>query len=433
MTELTFIKKTVSQATLESEGISLTSNDDNDDISSTHILPHLLNSYTVKDADIHLKNMSSKHNSSSNSSIASTSSSINQSKKLPIFEKKSLMLAFGSLGVIYGDLGTSPLYVYSTIFSDFTPSDDEIYGAMSCIFWLFTIVVIIKYSFIVLTLGPFKKEGGQIALYVKLVRYLRIKKYKRVNGITEDDYDEVEYDDDQTDYLSSIENSNELEDKNEANFSLASNFNSAASVQTTSNQSIQGSLHSKVSRKSIHDDGVMDFELASVNSNKFYYKQKYIHNVLSHYLIFSCFLGCSLVLSDGLLTPTTSVLSAIGGIAAPVPALSNYVMPISIVILILLFAMQKFGSGKVSFVFAPIIFIWMITIFVIGIINIVKYDHTVFKSFNPVYAVKFLHKRSIFVLGSVLLSVTGCEAMFADVGHFNKISIQMTLVGLYAI
>ena len=429
MIEITFIKKTVSQATLESEGISLTSNDDNDDISSTHILPHLLNSYTVKDADIHLKNMSSKHNSSSNSSIASTSSSINQSKKLPIFEKKSLMLAFGSLGVIYGDLGTSPLYVYSTIFSDFTPSDDEIYGAMSCIFWLFTIVVIIKYSFIVLTLGPFKKEGGQIALYVKLVRYLRIKKYKRVNGITEDDYDEVEYDDDQTDYLSSIENSNELENKNEANFSLASNFNSAASVQTTSNQSIQGSLHSKVSRKSIHDDGVMDFELASVNSNKFYYKQKYIHNVLSHYLIFSCFLGCSLVLSDGLLTPTTSVLSAIGGIAAPVPALSNYVMPISIVILILLFAMQKFGSGKVSFVFAPIIFIWMITIFVIGIINIVKYDHTVFKSFNPVYAVKFLHKRSIFVLGSVLLSVTGCEAMFADVGHFNKISIQMTLVG----
>ena len=93
MTELTFIKKTVSQATLESEGISLTSNDDNDDISSTHILPHLLNSYTVKDADIHLKNMSSKHNSSSNSSIASTSSSINQSKKLPIFEKKNLMLA----------------------------------------------------------------------------------------------------------------------------------------------------------------------------------------------------------------------------------------------------------------------------------------------------------------------------------------------------
>lgn len=419
MPELTFIKKTVSQATLESEAISLTSNDQSDDVYSSEILPHLLNSYTVKDTDIVLKNLHNKKNSSSNSSIVSESSS-NQSKKLPILEKKNLVLAFGSLGVIYGDIGTSPLYVYSTIFSDFEPSDKDIMGAMSCIFWLFTIVVIVKYAFIVLTLGPFKREGGQIALYVKLIRYLRINKYKRVNGITEDDYDEVESDNDST-YSCNLEKSNSSDNKDLDQCSSNLNINSASSAQ--------GSMSSKISRKSIHDDGVLDFDSASIKSNRFYYKQNFIHKGLSHYLTFSCFLGCSLVFSDGLLTPTTSVLSAIGGITAPVPSLSNYVMPISIVILLLLFAMQRFGSGKVSFVFAPIILIWMLTILTIGIINIVKYDHSVFKSLNPVYAVKFLHKRNVFVLGSVLLSITGCEAMFADVGHFNKISIQMTLVG----
>ncbi|SGZ40681.1 uncharacterized protein HGUI_02881 [Hanseniaspora guilliermondii] len=428
MPELTFIEKTVSQATVESEAISLTSNDQSDDMSSTNILPHLLNSYTVKDTDIVLKNLHNKKPSSSNSSIVSESNS-NQSKRLPILEKKNLVLAFGSLGVIYGDIGTSPLYVYSTIFADFEPSDKDIIGAMSCIFWLFTIVVIIKYAFIVLTLGPFKREGGQIALYVKLIRYLRINKYKRVNGITEDDYDEVESDDDDSLYSSSLEKNNSSESKDIDHHSSSLNFNSASSVYTTSNHSVQESMSSRFSKKSIHDDGVLDFESASIKSNRFYYKQTFIHRVLSHYLTFSCFLGCSLVFSDGLLTPTTSVLSAIGGITAPVPSLSNYVMPISIVILVFLFAMQKFGSGKVSFVFAPMILIWMLTILIIGIINIIKYDHSVFKSLNPAYAVEFLHKRNVFVLGSVLLSITGCEAMFADVGHFNKISIQMTLVG----
>lgn len=412
MPELTFIKKTVSQATQESEAISLSSNDQSDVMDSSDILPHLLNSHTVKDTDIVLKTPHKRKNLSCSS---------NQPNKLPLFEKKNLVLAFGSLGVIYGDIGTSPLYVYSTIFADFEPSDKDILGAMSCIFWLFTIVVIFKYAFIVLTLGPFKREGGQVALYVKLIRYLRINKYKRVNGVTEDDYDEVESDDDDSIYSHIVEKSDSSDNKIPDHHSSTLNINSASSVQE--------SMSSKASRKSIHDDGVLDFDTASVKSKRFYYKQNFIHRILSHYLTFSCFLGCSLVFSDGLLTPTTSVLSAIGGITAPVPSLSNYVMPISIVILVLLFAMQRFGSGKVSFVFAPMILVWMLTILIIGIINIVKYDHSVFKSLNPAYAVRFLHKRNVFVLGSVMLSITGCEAMFADVGHFNKISIQMTLVG----
>ena len=232
MPEVTFIEKTISQATCESEAISLTSNDESDNTSSIHIQPRLLNSHTIKEADTVLKN---KQKTLSVTSIDSNSSSTSQLKKLPIFKRKNLGLAFGSLGVIYGDIGTSPLYTFSTIFSDFVPSDEEIYGAMSCIFWLFTIVVIFKYTLIVLTLGPFKNEGGQIALYVKLIRYLKIKKFKRVTGITEDDYDEVYLHDDEIDCSTTSKNNFELEEKTDHHFSLHSD----ASAGTTSNKSIQ--------------------------------------------------------------------------------------------------------------------------------------------------------------------------------------------------
>ncbi|OBA28017.1 potassium transporter [Hanseniaspora valbyensis NRRL Y-1626] len=394
---ITPVKILSRKVTIDPDQISLSSNDSNNDISSQMIEAHMIDTnfeQLYEQNHKHTNTSVGTNNLSNNSSASSIFSNTNGTSP-----KKS---------VIYGDLGTSPLYVYSTIFADYTPGDNEIYGAMSCIFWLFTIVVIFKYSLIVLNLGPFKKEGGQIAIYVKLIRYLRIKKFNRNTGINEDDYDEVEYSD--------LEEEDDDGKKKEE--------------QDLEAQHDQTSLSSKISQKSIHDDGVVSFDVASMKSGMFYYKPTFIHKMLSHFLIFCCFLGCSLVLSDGLLTPTTSVLSAVAGISIPVPALSTYVMPISVVILLLLFSMQRFGSGKVSMIFAPIIFVWLITIFVIGIINIIKYDSSVFKSLNPAYAVKFLHKKSFFELGSVLLSITGCEAMFADVGHFNQISIQCTLIFL---
>lgn len=414
------------KVTIDPDQISLSSNDSNNDISSQMIEAHMIDTnfeQLYEQNHKHINTSVSANNLSNNSSASSIFSNPNGDsiskkslkKKFTHFsykkEKKNLILAFGSLGVIYGDLGTSPLYVFSTIFEEYTPDDNEILGAMSCIFWLFTIVVIFKYSLIVLNLGPFKKEGGQIAIYVKLIRYLRIKKFNRNTIIDENDYDEVEYSD--LEEEEEQQGGGEGEEKGEHDLEA---------------QHDQVSLSSKISQKSYHDDGVVSFDVASMKSGMFYYKPTFIHKMLSHFLIFCCFLGCSLVLSDGLLTPTTSVLSAVAGISIPVPALSEYVMPISVVILLALFAMQRFGSGKVSMIFAPIIFVWLVTIFVIGVINIVNYDTSVLKSLNPAYAVKFLHKKSFFELGSVLLSITGCEAMFADVGHFNQISIQCTLI-----
>lgn len=404
--------KAVTRLTIDPDQVSLSSNASSNYLPSQLLEAHKIETNFVPGSEAkEAKEPIKKTNPVSSNSNASTASSSNTSvqKKSLIGKntKKNMLLAFGSLGVIYGDLGTSPLYVFSTVFADYQPNDNELYGAMSCIFWLFTIVVIFKYSLIVLSLGPFKKEGGQIAIYVKLIKYLRIKKYMRNTLICHDDYDE------------------EFENSFEENKDII-----APEHRDLESQCDHSSLTSRISKKSIHDDGVVDLDTASMKSKMFYYKPTFIHNMLSHVLVFACFLGCSLVVSDGLLTPTTSVLSAIGGISSPVPALSRYVMPISVVILVFLFMMQRFGSGKVSFVFAPVVFIWLITIFVIGIINIVKYDRTVIKSLNPKYAVLFLHKRSVFSLGAILLSITGCEAMFADVGHFNQISIQCTLIVL---
>lgn len=402
------LMKAVTRMTVNPDQVSLSSNESSNYLPSEMLEAHKIETNFLPES----KKLEAKKktNPVSLDSTTSTASSSNTSvhKKSPLTKnlKKNLLLAFGSLGVIYGDLGTSPLYVFSTVFADYQPSDDELYGAMSCIFWLFTIVVILKYSLIVLQLGPFKKEGGQIAIYVKLIKYLRIKKYMRNTLICDDDYDE-EFEEN-----SFEENKDQVEHDQ----------------RDLESQNDHSSITSRFSKRSIHDDGVVDLDTASMNSKMFYYKSTFIHKMLSHFLVFACFLGCSLVVSDGLLTPTTSVLSAIGGISSPVPALSKYVMPISVVILVFLFMIQRFGSGRVSFVFAPVIFLWLITIFVIGIINIVKYDRKVIRSLNPKYAVLFLHKRSIFSLGAILLSVTGCEAMFADVGHFNQISIQITLI-----
>ncbi|KAL6925425.1 hypothetical protein ACO0SA_000020 [Hanseniaspora valbyensis] len=388
---ITPVKILSRKVTIDPDQISLSSNDSNNDISSQMIEAHMIDTnfeQLYEQNHKHINTSVSANNLSNNSSASSIFSNTN--------------------GVIYGDLGTSPLYVYSTIFEEYTPDDNEIYWELCPV----SFVVIFKYSLIVLNLGPFKKEGGQIAIYVKLIRYLRIKKFNRNTIIDENDYDEVDYSDLEEEEEEQ-QGGGEREEKGEHDLEA---------------QHDQVSLTSKISQKSYHDDGVVSFDVASMKSGMFYYKPTFIHKMLSHFLIFCCFLGCSLVLSDGLLTPTTSVLSAVAGLSIPVPALSEYVMPISVVILLVLFAMQRFGSGKVSMIFAPIIFVWLITIFVIGVINIVNYDTTVLKSLNPAYAVKFLHKKSFFELGSVLLSITGCEAMFADVGHFNQISIQCTLI-----
>lgn len=285
------------------------------------------------------------------------------------------LMTFQSLGAIYGDIGTSPLYVYSSIFPDSEPSEHQTLGAASCIFWTFTIIVMVKYCLIVLFLGPNNGEGGQVAIYAKLARTLHVGP----RGVV-------------------------LPGEMEPDMFL------------------------ELSKSLTRDSQLSKLRVRMTG---------WFHEVVfPKILLLLCFIGCSLVISDGLLTPTTSgtsvasylsnfvsdgfvspVLSAVGGIEVPVPSISNLVMPISCIILVVLFLLQSLGSSKLSVIFAPIISLWFVAIAVTGIINISKHP-SVLKSLSPKYAIDLLHETGgIDILGAVMLCVTGVEAMFAYVVH----------------
>lgn len=293
-----------------------------------------------------------------------------QSTKRTMFEVA--WLSFSSLGAIYGDIGTSPLYVLNTVFTDETVTPKRAMGAMSCVFWIFTLVVIVKYCLLVLSLGPNNGEGGQVAIYCKLSRVLMTgPKDVKLPGSKERD-----------------------------------DFQLLTRSETTD---------SGISRGTNFDD-----EHSLLSNKKF-------RKVFSVATMCACFLGCSLVISDGLLTPTTSVLSAVDGIAVAIPSFSGKVMPVAVGILLVLFFIQPFGSQLISMTFSPIITLWFITIFIKGVINIIPHPE-VFGTLNPKYAIDFLREQGgIDVLGPFMLCITGCEAMFADVGHFSPLSVQLTL------
>ncbi|KAL6453414.1 HAK1 High affinity potassium transporter [Candida maltosa Xu316] len=145
---------------------------------------------------------------------------------------------------------------------------------------------------------------------------------------------------------------------------------------------------------------------------------------VQYFILGGCFLGSSLVMSDGLLTPTTSVLSAVGGIQVAVPSF-KYVLLVSEIILIVLFVAQQFGASKLSFTFAPIIFIWMLGLIICGIYNIAKHDPGIFAALSPYYAIKLLKSGSIDIFAGVMLSITGTEALFSDVSIVGRLPIQL--------
>uniref|UniRef100_A0A6B2KYH3 Potassium transporter n=1 Tax=Arcella intermedia TaxID=1963864 RepID=A0A6B2KYH3_9EUKA len=137
--------------------------------------------------------------------------------------------------------------------------------------------------------------------------------------------------------------------------------------------------------------------------------------------------GAGLLLGDGAITPAISVLSAIEGLALPVPSLSEYTVLISSIILVILFLVQPFGTAKVGFVFGPIMVLWFIALFSIGIYNI-TFAPRAFVAFNPWEGISFFIRNgpeSYFTLASVFLCVTGNEAMFADMGHFGKGPVRL--------
>ncbi|KAE8801250.1 Potassium transporter 5 [Hordeum vulgare] len=275
----------------------------------------------------------------------------------------TLHLAFQSLGVVYGDMGTSPLYVFSSTFTGGIKDTDDLLGVMSLIIYTVLLLPLMKYCFIVLRAND-NGDGGTFALYSLISRYARI----------------------------SLIPNQQAEDATVSHYKLESPTNRVKRAHW---------IKEKME-----------------NSPKF----KVI-------LFLVTILATSMVIGDGVLTPCISVLSAVTGIKQSAKSLTQgQIAGIAIGILIVLFLVQRFGTDKVGYTFGPVIFIWFILIAGIGIYNLITHDTGILKAFNPKYIVEYFQrngKDGWISLGGVILCITGTEAMFADLGHFNVRAIQI--------
>ncbi|KAI4319416.1 hypothetical protein MLD38_033015 [Melastoma candidum] len=280
-----------------------------------------------------------------------------------------LHLAFQSIGIVYGDIGTSPLYVMKSVFSGGISNTEDVTAVLSLILYTLTLLPLVKYVLIVLHAND-NGEGGTFALYSLVCRYVKV-------GLIP---------------------SQQAEDRQVSNYQLQ--------------------LPDDIPEKRAG-------WLKSVFENSNY--AKYI-------LLFLTMLGTSMVIGDGILTPSISVVSAVEGIAVATPAMTRDVIVwISVAILVLLFLSQRFGTDKVGNTFAPIICIWFSMNTGIGIYNFFKYDPAVIKALNPLCIIQYFQrngKDAWISLGGVVLVITGAEAMFADLGHFSVKSIQISMTTL---
>ena len=236
-------------------------------------------------------------------------------------------LALAALGVVYGDIGTSPLYAFETVFNNgahsVSQTEANILGVLSLFFWSLVMVVTVKYVTIVMR-ASVSGEGGIIALTRLML--------ERVQG-----------------------------------------------------KPIKTGL-----------------------------------------LIFAGLLGTAFFYGDGVITPAISVLSAVEGLEIISPGLATYVIPITLVILALLFFGQRYGTGKIGFLFGPAMLVWFALLAVLGAFNVIENPH-VLLAINPTYALEFLARNGIlpfFAMGAVVLCVTGAEALYADMGHFGAQPIR---------
>ena len=143
-------------------------------------------------------------------------------------------------------------------------------------------------------------------------------------------------------------------------------------------------------------------------------------------------IGAAMFLGDSVITPAISVLSAVEGLKLVTPAFEHYVMPIAVVILIALFAVQRRGTASVAAFFGPVMVVWFLCLAVTGLLHI-RDDLGVFAALNPVYAIEFVSQHGrigLITLGAIFLAVTGGEALYADLGHFGRKPIQFAWLSL---
>jgi len=237
--------------------------------------------------------------------------------------------AFGALGVVFGDLGTSPLYTLQTVVQamggHFTPQ--TALGVLSLVFWTLIVTISIKYCLFVMR-SDNRGEGGILAL-MSLIG---------ANGFT-------------------------------------------PGVRLLTGMGL---------------------------------------------------LGAALIYGDGVITPAISVLSALEGVNVVTETLKPYVMPMAVVILLALFAAQRFGTEKIGRAFGPVMLLWFIVIALLGVASILKHPGVI-AAVDPRYAIRFMAssgRAGFLVLGGVFLCITGGEALYADMGHFGKGPIRRSWYGV---
>lgn len=237
---------------------------------------------------------------------------------------KNEMMVIKALGVVYGDIGTSPIYTIAIICMIIAPTIDNLYGILSFIFWAMTILVTIQYAWLATSLSK-RGEGGTVVLVQILLPYLK-------------------------------------------------------------------------NAKSIGIVSVLGF------------------------------LGVSLMIGDGVITPAISILSAVEGIVL-IPGYETTpkmtLLVIASLIAFALFAVQKKGVEKVASAFGPIMVVWFISLACVGIYYIAQ-DFSIFTAMNPMYALNFAFEHpfiTFIVLADVILATTGGEALYADMGHLGRLPI----------
>jgi KUP system potassium uptake protein len=241
-------------------------------------------------------------------------------------------ISLAALGIIYGDIGTSPLYTIKECFSGshgVAATSVNIIGIMSMVFWSLIMVVSVKYVVFVLRADN-KGEGGTFSLLATLRG--KLQRQRKLWGVL--------------------------------------------TILTAS--------------------------------------------------------GASLLYGDGVITPAISVLSAIEGLNMVTEAAAHYVVPLTCVILVSLFSIQRFGTSFIGRMFGPVMVVWFVTLGILGLRAILARPE-ILAALNPLRAVEFFavnHLHGVISLASVVLCITGCEALYADMGHFGRFPIRLTWYGI---
>ena len=257
---------------------------------------------------------------------------MNASPDSPVHDNNLKALTLAALGVVYGDIGTSPLYAMRECFAGshaIAPTHDNVLGVLSLIFWALIIVISVKYVTFVMRADN-RGEGGILALLALTAHQFKGTELQR------------------------------------------------------------------------------------------------------GWLIILGIFGAALFYGDGVITPAISVLSAVEGLHIATPLLDDYVIPITLVILVALFLIQAWGTARVGTYFGPIMVVWFAMLALLGLVNLVQAPE-VLAAFSPKYAVNFFavnHWGGFLVLGAVFLALTGGEALYADMGHFGQRPIRLAWFAL---